>query len=80
MEQVSDPSALPAHPVRHGGGVGGGDLYRPHGLLLALGGVVHLLDLAHGVLVHEAGVGREVGRRGAGDVDDALVLVGGHYV
>ena len=74
-----NPPALPAHAVGHGGRLGGGDLYRADGLLRHEGGVVHPLDLAHGVLVHEAGVGGEVGRRGAGDGDDALFLVGGHY-
>lgn len=74
----SDPPALPPHAVDYGGCLRGGDLQRADGLR-ALGGLVDLLDLAHGVLVHEAGVGGEVGRRGTGNGDDALVLVGGHF-
>lgn len=73
----SRPSTRLAHPVHRGGGIGGRRLSRPRGLGLA--GPVHLLDLAHGVLVHGARVGREVRGRGAGDCYGELLL-GGHDV
>jgi hypothetical protein len=79
-DRKSGPSALPTHAIHGAGGgsVGGRRLPCPRGLL-DLASLVHLLDLAHGVLVHGASVGPDVGGRGPGDCYREFLL-GGHGV
>lgn len=70
---------MPTNPIHGGGGGSVGCRRLPCPRLLDLAGLVHLLDLAHGVLVHGASVGREVGGRGPGDCYREFLL-GGHGV